>query len=76
MRSESDMLTTILNVARNDERIRAVYMNGSRTNPNVEKDIYQDFDIVFVVTETSSFVEDESWMEHFGEVAKIGRAHV
>lgn len=56
----------ILGMARADERIRAVYMNGSRTNPNAPKDIYQDYDIVFVVTETMTFINDKSWIAHFG----------
>lgn len=33
MRSEKEMMDLILGVAQKDERIRAVYMNGSRTNP-------------------------------------------
>lgn len=44
--------------ANNDERIRAVYMNGLRANPNVSKDIYQDYDVVFMVTETESFLNE------------------
>ncbi len=55
----------------NDNRIRAVYMNGSRTNPNAPKDLFQDFDIVYVVTETASFIRDESWILHFGDLLMI-----
>lgn len=32
MRTEQEMFDLILNIAKRDERIRAVYMNGSRTN--------------------------------------------
>jgi len=42
MRTEKEMLDLILGVANRDSRIRAVYMNGSRANPNVKKDIFQD----------------------------------
>lgn len=66
MRSESEMMNMILDFAKTDERIRAVYMNGSRTNLKVPKDIYQDYDIVYVVTETESFLKDESWITIFG----------
>ena len=52
MRSEQEMFDLILNTAREDKRIRAVYMNGSRTNPNAPKDIFQDYDIVYVVRDT------------------------
>lgn len=67
MRSETEMMELILGTAREDARIRAVYMNGSRTNPNVPKDIFQDYDIVYVVTETKSFIEDKTWIDRFGE---------
>ena len=60
MRTEKEMFDLIFSVANNDERIRAVYMNGSRANPNVGKDIYQDYDVVFMVTETKSFLLDDS----------------
>lgn len=62
MRSETEMYDLILGVAQGDERIRAVYMNGSRTNPNVPRDMFQDFDVVYVVTEIASFVKDEKWV--------------
>ncbi|SFJ70350.1 aminoglycoside 6-adenylyltransferase [Halobacillus dabanensis] len=67
MRNEQEMMELILSVAKEDERIRAVYMNGSRTNSSVSKDIFQDYDIVYVVTETDSFLKDEGWIDVFGE---------
>jgi len=68
MRSEQEMFELILGVAKKDNRIRAVYMNGSRANPNVKKDIFQDYDIVYVVSETESFLMDEEWTKVFGEL--------
>ena len=65
------MYDLILGVARKDERIRAVSMNGSRTNPNVPRDIFQDFDIVYVVTETVSFLKDEHWIDVFGDLIML-----
>ena len=62
------MFDLILNVAKNDSRIRAVYMNGSRTNPNVPKDIFQDYDIVYLVTETEAFIRDKDWIKVFGDL--------
>lgn len=67
MRTEQDMFDLILSIAKNDERIRAVFMNGSRTNPNATKDIFQDYDIEYVVKETKSFREDKNWIDKFGE---------
>ena len=67
MRSEQEMLNLILGVARRDGRVRVMAMNGSRTNPNVQKDMFQDYDIVYLVTEMESFLKDKSWMDVFGE---------
>ncbi|MDR0267821.1 aminoglycoside 6-adenylyltransferase [Paenibacillus sp.] len=66
MRSEQEMMNMILNYAKNDERVRAVGMNGSRTNPTVPKDMFQDYDIVFLVTDMDSFIADKHWMDCFG----------
>lgn len=68
MRTEKEMFELILGVAKRDERVRAVYMNGSRANPNVKRDLFQDYDIVYAVTETASFLRDPSWISVFGEV--------
>ncbi|SEI01713.1 aminoglycoside 6-adenylyltransferase [Halobacillus karajensis] len=67
MRNEQEMMDLLLSVANKDERIRAVYMNGSKTNPHVTKDIFQDYDMVYVVTETDSFLKDTRWLGVFGE---------
>ena len=67
MRNEKEMFDLILKTAQDDPRIRAVYMNGSRTNPNVKKDIFQDYDIVYVVTEIKSFLADNNWIDIFGK---------
>lgn len=68
MRTENEMYNLILEVAKNDDRIKAVYMNGSRTNENVPKDMFQDYDIVYVVEETQSFIEDKDWIRVFGKI--------
>lgn len=65
------MFDLILGVAKKDERVWAVYMNGSRTNPNVSKDIFQDYDIVFVVTEIIPFIKNKTWIQQFGELLMI-----
>lgn len=68
MRDEVTMYRLITDIADEDDRILAVYMNGSRTNPNVPKDIFQDYDIVYVVKETKSFIEDKTWIRKFGDI--------
>jgi len=69
MRTEKEMMDLIIGIAKKDDRIRAVYMNGSRTNPNIPKDIFQDYDIVYVVKETQSFIADKKWVTVFGDIA-------
>ena len=68
MRSEQEILELILNTAKSDDRIRAVIMNGSRTNPNAPRDIFQDFDILYLVTQVTPFTDDHMWIQRFGEL--------
>lgn len=67
MRSEQEMFDLILTTARQDDRVRAVFLNGSRANPNAKKDALQDFDIVFIVRELQTFLADPRWIDRFGE---------
>lgn len=66
-RSEAEMMELIIGTAVNDERVRAVVMNGSRANPDAPMDRFRDYDIVYVVRELGSFLEDQSWIDVFGE---------
>ena len=68
MRNEQEMFELIVNTARNDDRIRAVIMNGSRANPNAPRDIFQDYDIVYVVTDVAALKNDPNWIDQFGEL--------
>lgn len=67
MRTEEEMYALILSVAKADDRVRAVGMNGSRVNPNAPQDQFQDYDIVYFVAEMDSFIEDPGWVDVFGE---------
>lgn len=67
MRNETAIRQLVLDTAVSDERVRAVLLNGSRANPSIDKDLFQDYDIVFVVTALDSFVSDHSWVDIFGE---------
>lgn len=68
MRSEEEMYDLILGVAKKDERVRAVMLNGSRANPNATADIFQDFDIVYFVTDLPSYKRTPDWIDVFGEM--------
>lgn len=68
MRTEAEMLSLILSVAQEEVRIRAVIMNGSRANPHAPRDIFQDYDIVYVVTDVAPFANNLAWIARFGEL--------
>ena len=68
MRSEQQMMDLIISTAKEDERIRGVVLGGSRANPNVKRDIFQDFDIIYVVKDINTFTSDHSWIKIFGEM--------
>ena len=67
MRNEEQVLKQILDFAQNDENIRAVIMNGSRVNPNIQHDIFCDYDIICFVHDLEMYVRDKSWIPYFGE---------
>lgn len=66
MRSEQEMMRLILETAENDPQVRAVGMNGSRTNPNAKRDCFQDYDIVFLVVSLKPYLEHPEWVDRFG----------
>lgn len=67
MRTEAQVYDTVLGFAREDERIRVVTLEGSRTNVNIPPDDFQDYDITFFVTDMGSFTADDGWLDIFGE---------
>lgn len=62
------MLELIVSTAREDDRIRAVILNGSRANPNAPRDIFQDFDVVYIVTDVTPFKHNHDWIKRFGQL--------
>ena len=68
MRTENEMLDLIMNKAIEDDRIRAVAMDGSRANKNAVHDRYSDFDIVYYVRDVREFTRDKSWINYFGDI--------
>lgn len=67
MRTENEILDLILDIANQDSRVRAVVLNGSRVNEKIKKDIYQDFDVRYFVTDLKSFESKPDWINVFGE---------
>ncbi len=56
----------IIDFAKRDDRVRAAVLTGSRANPLIEPDAYQDFDVIFIVQQISEFIADKSWLDYFG----------
>ena len=69
MQSERQIMDTILSVVKSSDNIRAAYMNGSRTNPNVEKDELRDYDILFSVNDVRRMINGRKWLKPFGDIA-------
>lgn len=67
MRTSEEMFTLFKNIAETDERIRVMTLEGSRVNPNVTPDIWQDYDITFLVTDVESFKQSDDWLSVFGD---------
>ncbi len=67
MRNADEIKNLVLDFAGSDNRVRAVLLNGSRANPNLEPDKFQDFDILFVVVDLESFTANHVWIELFGK---------
>lgn len=71
MRTEKEMMETILSYANKDERVRIVMLEGSRSNVNIPPDRFQDYDITFLVRKISDFQKDDGWLNHFGRLIML-----
>ena len=67
MRSSEEIKRLIIDVAKSDDRVRAILLNGSRANDKISPDKYQDFDIVYIVNDIESFISNKTWTSVFGE---------
>lgn len=68
MRTEEEMMELILSIAREDILIRIATLEGSRTNVNIPRDKFQDYDITYFVNRLEAFTEDEEWLGRFGKI--------
>ncbi len=69
MRTEREMFALLRGFALSDERIRAMWLNGSRANPDADKDVFMDYDVVCAVTDLAPFVDATDFLQRFGEIA-------
>ena len=64
-RSEAQMLRLILQTAKS-LKVESVALSGSRTNDQVQKDEFQDYDVVYVVDDLDNLTSDLAWLDQFG----------
>lgn len=62
------MTKQVLDFAAKCPHIRIVGMEGSRTNKNVPKDEFQDFDITYFVDDIGHFTQNDGWLSYFGTI--------
>ena len=65
MRTDTEMINLILQIADTLE-VEAIALSGSRTNPQVPKDEFQDYDVVYIVDDLEEMISDLSWLDQFG----------
>ena len=65
MRTESEILNLILHTAKTLQ-VEVVAMSGSRTNPKAPKDVFQDYDVVYVVDDLDNLTSNLTWLDQFG----------
>ena len=68
MRDSVEMFALFKDVVRSDERIRTMTLEGSRVNPAVTPDAWQDYDLTFLVTDVGSFTRSDEWLARFGDI--------
>lgn len=66
MRNSNQIFDQLTKIVNEDERIRIMTLEGSRVNPNIKQDPWQDYDITFLVTDVESYLTSDQWLESFG----------
>lgn len=68
MSKHKALFDRVMAYAHQDIHIRLVEMNGSRVNPSIKSDDFQDFDIVFYVDNFKDYIKHLSFIDSFGKV--------
>ena len=56
---------------RDHERTRFVAFEGSRTNINIAKDEFQDYDITYLDSDLDSFIASDEWLRQFDHLIML-----
>ncbi len=69
MRSTEEMLRLITDTAVGDKNVRAAVLSGSRADISRPKDVYQDYDVTFLVKDLKPYFNNPCFIEKaFGKV--------
>ncbi len=71
MRTEKEILNLVSEFAYQRSNVKIIALEGSRTNENIKKDKFQDYDFAFFVSDIEYFTHEESWLSLFGELLFI-----
>ncbi len=72
--SDNDLIVDkLIDWANKKPDIQALILTSSRTNPQAFLDEFSDYDVIVVVNDIRSYLEDESWMKDFGNVLVVYR---
>ncbi len=71
--SSEKIINQLIHWARKKSEIRAMLLTSSRTNPDVNVDIFSDYDIILVVKDIQPFYSDRAWLADFGKVLAVYR---
>ena len=66
MRTDTEMMKLIVQNAES-LKVEAVALSGSRINPQIQEDEFQDYDVVYIVEDLEDLISDLSWLDQFGK---------
>ena len=67
MRSEKEMFALLISTAEKTKIYWRHIWKAPGQFRGVSKDIFQDYDLVYVVKETRPFIENREWIDRFGK---------
>ncbi len=59
MRTEKEILNLVSEFAYQRSNVKIIALEGSRTNENIKKDKFQDYDFAFFVSDIEYFTHEE-----------------
>ncbi len=65
---DDDVVRRLVEWADGQATVRAMLLTSTRAIPGTKVDAFSDYDVILVVRDVHPFVEDRSWIGHFGEV--------